>query len=55
VNVSAQAARRFLVTRHLLAPARSLSGAHAAVLEAYNKGLSLLPTAELPWYRTSLG
>lgn len=103
MNVSAQAARRFLVTRHLLAPARSLSGAHAAVLEvfrrlgsvqfdplavagrnhdlvlharvadydpawceellygrrelfeAYNKGLSLLPTAELPWYRTSLG
>jgi uncharacterized protein len=103
VDVSAQAARRFLVTRHLLAPARSLSGAHQAVLEvfrrlgsvqfdplavagrnhdlvlharvadydpawcdellygrrelfeAYNKSLSLLPTGELPWYRTSLG
>lgn len=103
MDVSAQAARRFLVTRHLLAPARSLSGAHQAVLEvfrrlgsvqfdplavagrnhdlvlharvadydpawcdellygrrelfeAYNKSLSLLPTGELPWYRTSLG
>ena len=25
----------------------------AALFEAYNKGLSLLPTAELPWYRVS--
>lgn len=93
------AARRFLVRRHLLAPARSLPPGidsvkavverlgslqfdpltiagrnHDLVLaaridgyrremtdqllyqerwlyEAYNKGLSLLPTAELPWYR----
>jgi uncharacterized protein len=101
VDVSASAARRFLVARHLLAPPRSLTGAHDAVLEvfrrlgsiqfdplsvagrnhdlvlhgrvadydpawceellyerrelfeAYNKGLSLLPTSELPWYAVS--
>jgi uncharacterized protein YcaQ len=92
-------ARRFLATRHLLAPARSLPPTAASVrtvvdrlgslqfdplevagrnhdlvlgariggyqrawteallyeerwlYEAYNKGLSLLPTSELPWYR----
>jgi uncharacterized protein len=33
VNVTADAARRFLVTRHLLAPARSLRGGHDAVLD----------------------
>ncbi len=97
--ISAAAARRFLVRRHLLAPARrqaaGLDGVrvvfdrlgsiqfdplavagrnhdlvlHARVgdydpawtnellyqrrelFEAYNKGLSLLPTAELPWHR----
>ncbi|HET7028531.1 MAG TPA: crosslink repair DNA glycosylase YcaQ family protein [Candidatus Limnocylindrales bacterium] len=97
--VTAAAARRFLVLRHLLAPPRSLPGTldgvraaiarlgslqfdpleiagrnHDLVLlarvrdyrreltdellygtrelyEAYNKGLSLLPTSELPWYR----
>ncbi len=97
--ISAAAARRFLVQRHLLAPARSQSAGldgvravfgrlgsiqfdplsvagrnhdlvlHARVrdyqpawtnellyqrrelFEAYNKGLSLLPTAELPWHR----
>ena len=27
----------------------------AAVYETYNKGLSLVPTAELPWYRHHLG
>jgi uncharacterized protein YcaQ len=101
VEVSADAARRFLVARHLLAPARSVEGGPEAVLEvfrrlgsiqfdplsvagrnhdlvlharvadydpawceellygrrelfeAYNKGLSLLPTSELPWYRVS--
>jgi uncharacterized protein YcaQ len=101
VEVSADDARRFLVARHLLAPARSLEGGPEAVLEvfrrlgsiqfdplsvagrnhdlvlharvaaydpawcedllytrrelfeAYNKGLSLLPTSELPWYRVS--
>jgi uncharacterized protein len=101
VEVSADAARRFLVARHLLAPARSVEGGPKAVLEvfrrlgsiqfdplsvagrnhdlvlharvagydpawceellyvrrelfeAYNKGLSLLPTSELPWYRVS--
>src|SRR5207244_7166394 len=101
MTVSAEAARRFLVTRHMLAPARSLKGGPDAVLEvfrrlgsiqfdplavagrnhdlvlharvadydptwceellyarrelfeAYNKGLSLLPTSELPWYRVS--
>ena len=98
-RVSAPAARRFLVRRHLLAPPRSLppnlDGVRAAfatlgsvqfdplgvagrnhdlvlharvagyrpawadtllydtreLFETYNKGLSLLPTAELPWYR----
>jgi uncharacterized protein YcaQ len=97
--ISAAAARRFLVLRHLLAPPRSLPGTldgvraavarlgslqfdplevagrnHDLVLlsrvadyrreltdellygtrdlyEAYNKGLSLLPTTELPWHR----
>jgi hypothetical protein len=92
-------ARRFLVLRHLLAPARSLPGTVESVLavvdrlgslqfdplevagrnhdlvlharvdgyrrpwtdhllydrrllfEAYNKGLSILPTRELPWHR----
>jgi uncharacterized protein YcaQ len=101
VTVSAEAARRFLVTRHLLAPARSIEGTPDAVLEvfrrlgsvqfdplavagrnhdlvlhariadydpawceellyerrelfeAYNKGLSLLPASELPWFRVS--
>jgi uncharacterized protein YcaQ len=101
VEVSADAARRFLVARHLLAPARSVEGGPEAVLEvfrrlgsiqfdplsvagrnhdlvlharvadydpawceellygrrelfeAYNKGLSLLPTSELPWYRVT--
>lgn len=101
VSVSQQAARRFLVARHMLAPPRSappgpegvlevfrrlgsvqfdpLSVAgrnhdlvlHARVadydpawaaellyerrelFEAYNKGLSLLPTSELPWFRVS--
>lgn len=99
--VSAEAARRFLVARQLLAPARSLPASPEGVLEvfrrlgsvqfdplavagrnhdlvlharvadyepawteellyqrrelfeAYNKGLSLLPTSELPWYRVS--
>ena len=99
IDVSAAAARRFLVERHLLAPARSQSAGldgvravferlgsiqfdplavagrnhdlvlHARVreydpawtnqllyerrelFEAYNKGLSLLPTSELPWHR----
>jgi uncharacterized protein YcaQ len=101
VEVSAEGARRFLVARHLLAPARSVTGGPEAVLEvfrrlgsiqfdplsvagrnhdlvlharvtdydpawceellyvrrelfeAYNKGLSLLPTSELPWYSVS--
>jgi len=101
-EVSAEAARRFFVTRHLLAPPRSqeagLDGIRAVfrrldsiqfdplgvagrnhdlvlharvrgydpawtedllygldgrreLFEAYNKGLSLLPAAELPWFR----
>jgi uncharacterized protein YcaQ len=101
VDVAAEAARRFLVARHLLAPARSLEGGPDAVLEvfrrlgsiqfdplavagrnhdlvlharvadydpawceellygrrelfeAYNKGLSLVPTSELPWFRVT--
>jgi uncharacterized protein YcaQ len=98
VKVTADAARRFLVARHLLAPARSLDGGPDAVLdvfrrlgsvqfdplavagrnhdlvlharvadydpswcdllyerreifEAYNKGLSLVPTSEFAWFR----
>jgi uncharacterized protein len=101
VNVTADAARRFLVARHLLAPARSLEGGPDAVLEvfrglgsvqydplavagrnhdlvlharvadydpawtdrlyerreifeAYNKGLSLVPTSEFAWFRGNL-
>jgi uncharacterized protein len=102
VKVSAEDARRFLVVRHLLAPARSLDGGPDAVLEvfrrfgsiqfdplavagrnhdlvlharvagydpawcydllyerrelfeAYNKGLSLVPTSEFPWFRGTL-
>ncbi|MFN2613591.1 MAG: DNA glycosylase AlkZ-like family protein [Actinomycetota bacterium] len=98
MKVTAEAARRFLVARHLLAPARSLDGGPDAVLEvfrrigsvqfdplavagrkhdlmlharvadydpawcdelyqrreifeAYNKGLSFVPTSEFPWFR----
>jgi uncharacterized protein len=101
VRVTAEAARRFLVARHFLAPARSLEGGPDAVLEvfrklgsiqfdplavagrshdlvlharvgdydpdwcdalyerraifeAYNKGLSLLPSSEFPWFRARL-
>ena len=98
-RVSAAAARRFMVLRHGLAPARALPPEPASVMavvgrlgslqfdplevagrnhdvvllariagyqrewtdallyrdrllyETYNKGLSLVPTAELPWYR----
>jgi uncharacterized protein YcaQ len=100
-QVSAASARRFLVARHMLAPARSLEGGPGAVLEvfrrlgsiqydpipvagrthdlvlharvadydpawcdslyeqrrifeAYNKGLSLVPMEELPWFRAAL-
>jgi hypothetical protein len=99
IAIDRAAARRFLVRRHLLAPARSLPPTPSSVkavvdrlgslqfdpidvtgrnhdlvlaarvddyqrawtdallyeerwlYEAYNKGLSLLPTAELPWHR----
>jgi uncharacterized protein len=98
VKVTAEAARRFFVARHFLAPARSLKGKSKGVLEvfrryggvqfdplavagrnhdlvlharvagyvpawcerlyerreifeAYNKGLSLVPTEEFPWFR----
>jgi uncharacterized protein YcaQ len=37
VRVTAEAARRFLVARHLLAPARSLEGGPDAVLEVFRK------------------
>jgi uncharacterized protein len=100
VEVTAEAARRFLVAHHLVAPARSLDGGPSAVLEvfrrfgsiqfdplavagrnhdlvlharvadydpawcdllyerrevfeAFNKGLALVPTEELPWFRAS--
>src|SRR4029079_17912141 len=100
MKVAAEAARRFLVAHHALAPARSLEGGLDAVLEvfrrlgsiqfdplavagrthdlvlharvadydpawcdllyerrgifeAYNKGLSLVPTRELPWFRVT--
>ena len=98
MSVTAEAARRFLVARHFLAPARSLEGGLDAVLEvfrrlgsiqfdplavagrshdlvlharvagydpawcdllyerreifeAYNKGLSFVPTSDFPWFR----
>src|ERR671936_707947 len=101
VRISAEAARRFLVARHFLAPARSLEGGLDAVLEvfrkfgsiqfdplavagrnhdlvlharvadydpgwcellyerrtvfeAYNKGLSLVPSTEFAWFRATL-
>jgi uncharacterized protein len=37
VTITAEAARRFLVARHLLAPARSLEGGTDAVLEVFRK------------------
>jgi uncharacterized protein YcaQ len=37
VKVTAEAARRFLVARHLLAPARSLEGGPDAVLEVFRR------------------
>jgi uncharacterized protein len=102
VKVAAEAARRFLVARQLLAPARSLNGGRRAVVEfldrfgsiqydpiavagrshdlvlhariagyapswcdelydrraifeAYNKGLSFVPTSEYPWFRGHAG
>ena len=101
MKVTAEDARRYLVARHLLAPARSLEGGTDAVLavfdrlgsiqfdpiavagrshdlvlharvagydpawcdllyerreifEAVNKGLSLVPVREFPWFRGSL-
>jgi uncharacterized protein YcaQ len=101
VKVTADAARRFLVARQFLSPARSLKGKSKAVLEvfrrfgsvqfdplsvagrnhdlvlharvadyepgwcdrlyerrevfeAYNKGLSFVPTSEFPWFRGTL-
>ena len=37
MRVTAEPARRFLVARHVLAPARSLEGGHDAVLEVFRK------------------
>src|SRR5918998_3686190 len=37
LSITAEAARRFLVARHILAPARSLTGGPAAVLEVFRK------------------
>src|SRR5918999_4901568 len=37
MRVSAEAARRFLVARHLLAPARSLEGGRDGVLEVFRR------------------
>jgi uncharacterized protein YcaQ len=101
VKITAEAARRFLVVRSFLAPARSREGGPDAVLEvfrrlgsiqfdpiavagrthdlvlharvadyepawcellyerreifeAYNKGLSLVPTSEFPWFRATV-
>src|SRR5215204_6718483 len=101
MNVAADAARRFLVTRQMLAPARSVEGGSDGVLEvfrrlgsiqfdplsvagrnhdlvlharvagydpawcdvlyerrelfeAYNKGLSLVPASDFPWFRANL-
>jgi uncharacterized protein len=101
VRITAEAARRFLVARSFLAPARALEGGLGAVLEvfrklgsiqfdplavagrthdlvlharvadyepgwcdelyerreifeAYNKGLSFVPSSEFPWFRGNL-
>src|SRR4051794_40961591 len=101
VDVAAEAARRFLVARQMLAPARSVEGGTGGVLEvfgrlgslqfdplsvagrnhdlvlharvagydpawcdllyerrelfeAYNKGLSLVPTSAFPWFRVAV-
>ncbi len=101
MNVSAEAARRFLVAHQMLSPARSIKGGPTAVLEvmrrlgslqfdpiavagrshdlvlharvadyepawadllyerreifeAYNKGLSFVPTSAFPWFRGTL-
>src|SRR5262245_56726883 len=100
MNVAAEAARRFLVARHLLAPARSARGPDAVlevfrrlgslqfdpiavagrshdlvlharvadyepawcdllyerreIFEAYNKGLSFVPTNEFAWFRATV-
>src|SRR5256884_7850433 len=101
MDVAAETARRFLVARQMLAPARSLDGGTDGVLavfrrfgsiqfdplavagrshdlvlharvagydpawcellyerreifEAYNKGLSLIPAGEFPWFRGTL-
>src|ERR671927_220345 len=101
MTISAEVARRFLVARHFLAPARSLKGGRRAVMkvmaklgsiqfdplavagrnhdlvlharvadydpawcdvlyerrevfEAYNKGLSLVPTEDFPWFRVAV-
>ena len=101
MQITAEAARRFLVRRQLLAPARALDGGPQAVLEvfrrlgsiqfdplavagrshdlvlharvagydpawcdllyerrelfeAYNKGLSLVPTDDFPWFRVTV-
>ncbi len=101
MDVSAEAARRFLVARQMLSPARSIKGGPTAVLEvmrrlgslqfdpiavagrshdlvlharvadyesawadllyerreifeAYNKGLSFVPTSAFPWFRGTL-
>jgi uncharacterized protein len=101
LRIAAEAARRFLVARHFLAPARSLAGGPDAVLEvfgklgsiqfdpiavagrshdlvlharvadyepawcdllyerraifeAYNKGLSFVPTSDFAWFRGTL-
>ena len=100
MKVTAEAARRFLVARHYLSPARSLTGGPTAVVaalerlgsiqldpiavagrnhdlvlharvadydpawcdqlygreifEAHNKGLSLVPASEFPWFRGAL-
>jgi len=37
VKVTAEAARRFLVARHFLAPARSLAGGLEGVLKVFRK------------------
>jgi uncharacterized protein YcaQ len=100
MRTTAEAARRFLIARHFLAPARSLEGGtsgvlevmsklgslqfdplsiagrnhdlvlharvadydpascellydHRKIFEAYNKGLSFVPTPEYPWFRVT--
>ena len=56
MKVSAEAARRFLLARHFLAPARSLAGGLDGVLEVFRKlgSIQFDPTAVAESYLLKL-